>query len=73
MAKRQPVERERPEVLNEVLAPPPGETPIYKLVLGDDDVEKLASGRVSRALMEQAYGMLSWKREAEQAWEHFKK
>lgn len=58
------------EVRNEVLAPQAGETPIYTLILGDDDVEKLAHGRVSRDLIEQAWSMLSWKREANQGWEH---
>ena len=60
---------EQPEILNEVLAPPPGETPIYRLVLGDDDVEKLAHGRVSRDLIEQAWSMLSWK----QGWDDFER
>lgn len=55
-------------VRNDVLAPPPGEQPIYELVLSDDDVEKLAQGRVSCDLMEQAYAMLSWKRNELQEW-----
>jgi hypothetical protein len=70
--KRKPTDVERPIVQNEVLAPPPGETPIYHLVLGDADVEKLAAGCVSKDLMEQAYGMLSWKRELNQRWEDYR-
>lgn len=67
--KTKPAIVERLEIVNEVLAPQSG--PIYRLVLGEDDVEKLAHGRCSRALIEQAWSMLSWKREADQAWEHF--
>jgi hypothetical protein len=70
MAKR-PKAAAVAEVRNEVLAPPIGETPIYTLILGDDDVEKLAHGRITQALMEQAWSMLSWKREYGQAWAHF--
>lgn len=69
MAKRAKATAPR-EILNEVLAPPPGD-PIYRLVLSEDSVEKLAHGRVSRDLMEQAWSMLRAKREFDQAWESY--
>jgi hypothetical protein len=58
-----------PDVRNEVLAP---ETfgPSFTFVLGLEDVEKLAHGRVSGALCEQAWISLRPQRMFEQAWQH---
>jgi hypothetical protein len=54
---------------DELLAPPPGEWCV-ELVLGEADVEKLMTGRVSTDLMETAFRALSWAR-GDQAWEHY--
>jgi len=43
----------------------------YELIVTEDDLEKLMSGRVSHALMESAFRLLSWKREGDQDWEHY--
>jgi hypothetical protein len=43
----------------------------YTMDLDDDEVEKLASGRTPRRVMERAYAMLAWKREAAQEWETY--
>ena len=40
----------------------------YTLDLTDDEVEKLAGGRVPGRVMDAAYRMLKWKREAAQDW-----
>jgi hypothetical protein len=40
----------------------------YTIDLDDDEVEKLASGHTPRRVMDRAYAMLAWKREAAQDW-----
>lgn len=44
----------------------------YTLDLDDDEVEKLAAGRVPGRVMDRAYAMLKWKRDAAQDWGSFK-
>lgn len=70
MAKRRQKLEEPLVVRDDVLAPPPG-ADYYELVLSEEDVEKLMSGRVSHDLMETAFRMLSWKREGQQMWERY--
>jgi hypothetical protein len=53
---------------NETIVIPEGQTK-YWILAEDDEIEKLASGRVPRRIVEQAYAMLGWKREAAQDWE----
>ena len=69
MAKRQ-----QPEPVttytDETIVIPKGET-TYHIVASDEEIEKLASGRVPRRIMESAYNMLSWKREAAQGWDEY--
>jgi hypothetical protein len=43
----------------------------YTMDLADDEVEKLAAGRVPSRVMDAAYAMLKWKREAAQDWEFY--
>jgi hypothetical protein len=40
----------------------------YWLLLDDDEVEALASGRCPKRITERAWGMLSWRRTANQDW-----
>jgi hypothetical protein len=40
----------------------------YTMDLEDDEIEQLASGRTPRRVMDRAYAMLAWKREAAQDW-----
>lgn len=56
---------------DETLVVGPGEVK-YTIDLDDDEIEKLASGRTPRRVMERAYAMLAWKREADQDWGSFK-
>jgi hypothetical protein len=68
VAKRRVVE-DPPVVRNEVLAPQ-GPAPTFIFVLGLEDVEKLAHGRVSGNLCEQAWASLRPQRMFDQAWDH---
>jgi hypothetical protein len=58
-----PIERYRDET---VAIAPTGVR--YTMDLDDDEIEKLASGRTPRRVMDRAYAMLAWKREAAQDW-----
>lgn len=61
-AKRSPDPAPPESVTNEVLMPREGE-PRYWLMLGDDHVEALATGRCPEDVAKQAFLMLGWKRE----------
>jgi hypothetical protein len=56
------------EVRNEVLLPQRGDT-IYTLALGVDEIRKLAFGRVSTAVAEECYKMLTCERVFDQRWD----
>jgi hypothetical protein len=57
-------------VTNETIVIPEGQTK-YWILAEDDEIEKLASGRVPRRIVEQAYAMLGWKRESAQLWDEY--
>lgn len=52
---------------DETVAIAPGDVR-YTIDLDDDEIEKLAAGRTPRRVMDRAYAMLEWKREAAQQW-----
>lgn len=46
----------------------PDGAPRYTLVLSDEEVEKIASGRLPKRVMDMCWAALSWKRERAQDW-----
>lgn len=68
------MKRQQPEpvttVTDETIIIPKGEV-TYWIKANDDEIEKLAAGRVPLRIMDCAYRSLSWKREAAQQWDDY--
>lgn len=58
------------EYRDEATIIPKGET-INWMMLSDDDLHKLSTGRVSDELMDRCYALLKTKRTAEQEWQTY--